>query len=215
VDGAGKSTFAGELAGVLRSLERRTVHLSADDFHHPRAIRHRRGRDSPEGFWLDSYNYAALTADVLDAFGPGGSGWYRPAAHDLASDEALDLPWQRISPDTVLVLDGLFLHRDELVDRWDYSVFLEVPFPVSVARMAARDGTNPDPNHSTNKRYVGGQRLYFAACSPARRASVVVDHTDLHAPTIRAVTNEPAANPAGREPTRRPNRPAPSDRATR
>jgi len=54
---------------------------------------------------------------------------------------------QCAEPGTVLVLDGLFLHRDELVGVWDLSVFLQAPFAVSVARMAARDGSNPDPAH--------------------------------------------------------------------
>ena len=33
-------------------------------------------------------------------------------------------------------------------------------------------------------RYVGGQRLYFAACTPWLRATVVVDNTDLTRPTL-------------------------------
>jgi uridine kinase len=42
-------------------------------FHNPRAVRHSRGRSSPEGFWLDTYDYTALRRRVLDPFGPGGS----------------------------------------------------------------------------------------------------------------------------------------------
>jgi hypothetical protein len=41
-------------------------------------------------------------------------------------------------PGRFWVLDGLFPHRDELIDCRDFSVFLEVPFAVSVARMAER-----------------------------------------------------------------------------
>ena len=184
VDGAGKTTFAAELAAVLRSRGRETVHLSVDGFHQRRVLRHRRGHDSAEGFWLDSYDYPALRANVLDAFGHSGTGRYRPASHDLASDRLVDLPWQSAARDAILVLDGLFLHRDELVEQWDFSIFLEVPFAMSVARMAHRDGSDPDPDHPDNARYVGGQRLYFAACSPWERASLVIDNTDLGAPRI-------------------------------
>lgn len=184
VDGAGKTTFARELATTLRSLGREVVQISADDFHQQRASRYRRGRDSAAGFWLDSYDYPALRANVLAAFGPKGTGRYREAAHDLVSDQLLDLPWRIAAPGAVLVLDGLFLHRDEMVGEWDFSVFLQVPFAVSVARMAQRDGSNPDPEHPDNARYVGGQRLYFAACLPWERASLVVDNTDLAEPRI-------------------------------
>jgi len=176
VDGVGKSTFAAALAGVLRARGRPVVHVSADDFHQPRAVRHRRGRDSPEGFWLDSYNYPALIENVLAPFAPGGTRRYRPAIHDLKSDETLDLPWRQAPAEAVLVVDGLFLHRDELVGHWDFSIFLSAPFEVTVARMAARDGSHPDPEHPSQARYVQGQRLYFAACEPWRRATVVIDN---------------------------------------
>jgi len=184
VDGVGKTTFAGALAGVLRERGRPVVHVSADGFHQPRALRHRRGRDSPEGFWLDSYDYPALIENVLDPFGPGGSRSYRSASHDLDSDELLDLPWQQAPADAVLVLDGLFLHRDELAGRWDLSVFLTAPFEVTVARMAVRDGSHPDPGHPSVARYVRGQRLYFAACRPWERADLVIDNTDVDRPAL-------------------------------
>jgi uridine kinase len=176
VDGAGKTTFARVLAAALRRRGRPVVQVSVDDFHQPRAVRHARGRSSPEGFWLDSFDYARLLSDVLVPLGPGGSRRFRPAAHELATDRVLEPPTQIAAPASVVVVDGLFLHRDELVQHWSFSVFLEVPFAVSVARVAARDGTSAAPDHSDNLRYVGGQQLYFAACEPWSRASLVIDH---------------------------------------
>ncbi|MEU5671809.1 uridine kinase [Micromonospora sp. NPDC047753] len=193
VDGVGKSTFAGELAVLLSDRGRPVVHVAADDFHHRRAVRHRRGRDSPEGFWLDSYDYEALVHNVLEPFGPGGSRCYRPAAHDLRTDEILDLEWRTAAPGTVLIVDGLFLHRDELVECWDFSVFVDAPFAVTVARMARRDGSHPDPEHPSLGRYVGGQRLYFAACAPHERADVVIDNQDVTRPALVEVVAQAEA----------------------
>jgi len=186
VDGAGKTCFAEELTAHLQSYDHPVVHVSADGFHQPRARRYRRGRDSPEGFWLDSYDYTALKTVLLEGFGPNGTGRYRDAVHDLATDERLERPWRKVAAGTRLVVDGLFLHRDELLAQWDFSVFLAVPFSVSMARMAARDGGHPDPDHPSNHRYVGGQRRYFTACEPWARATLVVDNSDLEHPRIVA-----------------------------
>lgn len=184
VDGSGKTVFANALADVLRSLGRYVVRVSVDDFHNVRSIRYRRGRLSPEGFWLDSFNYDRLRADVLEPLGPGGSRRYRSAAHDLTTDEVLDPVYEVAPPGAVLVADGLFLHRDELASAWDLSIFLDVPFEVTAARMAARDGTNPDPNHPTLQRYVRAQQLYFAACNPHHQATLLIDNTDFDCPHV-------------------------------
>jgi uridine kinase len=184
VDGSGKSVFADQLAEVV-AAQRPVIRASIDDFHRPRAERYRRGRDSPLGFWLDSFDYDRLRAELLDPLSPSGSRLYRAAAHDLVTDRTVS-PVQRVAPpSSVLVLDGLFLHRDELRDYWHLSVFLDVPFEVSVARMATRDGSPLDPGHTDLHRYVGGQRLYFAECEPMSRAAVVVDNGDWDNPSFR------------------------------
>ena len=183
-DGAGKTTFADELATGLDELGRAVVRVSVDDFHSVREVRYRRGRTSPEGYWLDSYDYARLRADVLDPLGPGGTRRYRRAAHDLDTDAELRPPEEVAPPGAVLVLDGIFLHRDGLAELWDLSVWLAVPFTVTASRMAVRDGSDPDPEHPSMTRYVEGQRRYLAACAPVSRADVVIDNTLPQSPVL-------------------------------
>ena len=88
----------------------------------------------------------------------------------------------------MLLVDGIFLHRRELADLWDASVWVEVPFEVSVPRGNARFGEvgapEADPASAVNARYVGGQRLYLDEVDPASRATWVLDNTDLAAPVL-------------------------------
>lgn len=86
VDGAGKTHLADELAAALGDA----VRVRLDDFLNPPEIRYRRGRSSPTGFFLDSFDLAAFASAVTAA--PG---------------------------DAIVVADGIFLHRDELVGLWD------------------------------------------------------------------------------------------------
>jgi len=185
VDGAGKTVFADALGDALREDGHPVVRVSVDGFHRPRVERYRRGARSPEGFFLDSYDYDAFRREVLRPLAPGGERRYRAAIRDVASDEVVDEP-QRVAPaDAVLVVDGIFLHRDELAGVWDVSVFLDVPFAETFARMAVRDGCPADPGDEANRRYVEGQRIYLARCEPASRATFVVDNTDPARPTVR------------------------------
>jgi uridine kinase len=184
VDGAGKSTFARELAEALRRLGRPVVELSVDDWHRPRAERHARGRRSPEGFWLDSFDYDRLVAECLGPLGPGGTRRYRAAGHDLDTDRLLHGDPDLAPAGAVAVVDGLFLHRAELEGAFDFTVLVDVPFEVSAARMAVRDGSPADPAHPDLRRYVEAQRTYFAERSPRERADLVVDNTELEAPYL-------------------------------
>lgn len=177
-DGAGKTVFADELAAVLGSAGRTVVRASVDGFHRPRAERYRRGRTSALGYWLDAFDYARLASALLDPFGRGEP--VRTAVHDVRTDAALDLPVIPVGPDDVLIVDGVFVHRDELAAWWDFSLYLYVDLAVSLARMVARDGL---PSAAT-PRYTGAHRLYVEACDPLRRASAVVDNTDLGAPRM-------------------------------
>lgn len=183
VDGAGKTVFANQLGQVLAAT-RPVIRASVDGFHRPSADRYRRGRTSPVGFWLDSYDYNQLRAELLDPLSPGGSRSYRTAVHDVATDEQVDQPARRCPAGAVLVLDGVFLHRDELGAYWDFSVWLDVPFTITAARMASRDGTSPDPEDPSLARYVGGQRLYLAQCRPSQRANIVIDNAHPDRPSV-------------------------------
>lgn len=175
VDGAGKTTFADRLAELLPAA----IRSSVDGFHRPRAVRYRQGRDSPRGFLDDSYDYDALRTRLLEPFRAG------PACETAVFDHATDTPVSSrapVTPASVLVLDGIFLLRDELRAYWDYSVFLRVGFGETYARMATRDGCPPDPEHPANRRYVEGQRLYLRRYDPEAHASVVIDNTDPASP---------------------------------
>lgn len=90
----------------------------------------------------------------------------------------------------ILLLDGLFLHRPERRSFWDDSIFLKVDFVISVPRGAARGPGfgSADPYAESNRRYVQGNRLYFAEASPEDRAGIVVNNNDLHAPYIEKIT---------------------------
>jgi len=182
VDGAGKTWLADELAHEVDRRGVPTVRVMLDGFHNPSAHRHQRGPGSPEGFFRDSYDYDSFRALVLDPLSPGGSGVYVPAIHDVMDEQPVRASPLRARPESVVIVDGIFLHRDELVSYWDYSIWLDVPFEISTPRGAARGYGNADPSHASNRRYVEGQRLYIAECAPAGKATVIVDNRDLNDP---------------------------------
>lgn len=87
----------------------------------------------------DDFLNPALRAYALYRLRPDGDGWYRPASYDSEAD-TVTCPMPLYAPvDAPVLVDGLFLHRDELVDLWDMSIFLDVPF-ARQARARTRPG---------------------------------------------------------------------------
>ncbi len=186
VDGVGKTVFADRLARAIASRGRPVIRASVDGFHNTRAIRYRLGKTSPAGFYLDSYNYAELRKVLLDPLGPGGSRVYCPANFDHAADVPVPAQWSVADPDAVLLFDGIFLHRPELRDVWDLSIFLDAPFAITIPRGAGRGPGwgAADVDAASNRRYVEGQRLYLQENDPQGRASLVIDYSDLAHPFV-------------------------------
>lgn len=139
---------------------------------------------SPIGFYTDSYDYVRLKDLLLDPLSPGGAGLYRPAAFDHYSDSAVDGDMRQANPGDILIFDGIFLHRPELRDYWDLSIYLDVQFAQSIPRLAARDGGPSDLGAPLNRRYIEGQQHYIRECDPARCASIVIDNSDPGYPRI-------------------------------
>ena len=188
LDGAGKTVFADGLAEVFAETGDAVFRAGIDGFHRPRGERYNRGRRSPEGFYRDSYDYATFRRVLIDPFRDGaqtaGTTGFQLAAFDVARDAPVESQWVTAPLDAVLVVDGIFLHRPELRDLWDWSVWLDVPFEVAYARMALRDDSDPDPDAPSNARYRQGQEIYLNEARPRDAASVIVDNADLAHPRI-------------------------------
>jgi uridine kinase len=190
VDASGKTTVATQLAEALRLRGRCVLVIHVDDFMHVRSVRHRRGRNSPEGYFYDSYDYESLTRQALGPLSVNGDGWYRAGSVDRARDVVMQRPAQYVPAETVAIVEGLFLLRDELVDWWDYSVFLDVDTETALNRKGRRDGLVLDASNPLTRRYVEGQRIYMESCRPRERATWVLGNLEWDVPRPRASSRD-------------------------
>src|SRR5438034_1205075 len=117
VDGAGKTMLADELVAPIQRRGRPVVRSSVDFFHRPRAQRYQRGRHSPEGYFLDSFDYGGLKAALLNPLGPAGSRRFCRRLFDHRINLPVDAVREQADAEAVLLFDGIFLHRPELLER--------------------------------------------------------------------------------------------------
>lgn len=182
-DAAGKTTLAGRLRHLLR---RPTLTASIDGWHHPREFRTRRGEDSPDGYFHDSFDLVALVTELLNPFRLGAQR-VRRSCYDYRSERATN-QYAEVAPDTVLIFEGVFLLRPELRQLWDLAVYLHVPEAITLARVLDRDldffGNEDTIRRRYEKRYFPGQELYRNVASPLANADILIDNSNPVGPRV-------------------------------
>ena len=188
VDGAGKTSLANELVEPLTSLGRPVIRASIDRFHRNRAERYRWGKESSEGYYRDSFDYGSLVTALLDPLGPAGNCRYRTAVFDYRDDKPIRQDVRTADRRAVLIFDGVFLLRPELVGSWDFTVFLKTSFATALERTVSRDASLFSSRSAARRRYEiryqPGQRLYFAEATPEQSADLVIVNDDLSRPKL-------------------------------
>jgi uridine kinase len=188
---AGKTMLGDDLAAVLRSQGREVIRVSIESFLLPRAQRYRRGAYSAEGCYNDSFDFDAMHQVLLDPLGPGGDRRFRQAVYDRRTETALSLPVTTASADAVLLFDGVFLLRPELIDKWDLRIFVSAAFEVTLARARIRDSDRAHPalfgsatevERRWHERYRPSQEFYFDTIRPTDHADIIVHNNEPQEP---------------------------------
>ncbi len=170
IDGAataGTSQVAAELAALAERLAgREVVRVAMDGF--ANAHLHRSaGAELWEAEYHGRYDYEAFRRRTLLPFRSGIE--ICPGIYDSRAHEAVLLDAIEPSADAVLLVDGPFLHRPELNDAWDASLFVDGPTP----------GPGPDDVDES----AAAQRFYLEQC-PSQQATWVLDNTNMTQPIL-------------------------------
>lgn len=191
-DAAGKTMLADALARQLAVTGRQILRASIDGFHRPRAERYRQGPLSPAGYYEDSFDNDAIIEQLLGPL----AGCEFPvdcctACFDYRTDHAVRPARIRVVRNAMLLSDGIFLFRPELVDYWDLRIYVRVEPEISFDRGVARDTESMDERsvivQKYRERYLPGQQIYRELVDPESLAHVLIDNNDPAAPALLTV----------------------------
>ncbi|MBT4222966.1 MAG: hypothetical protein HOD72_00730 [Opitutae bacterium] len=189
VSASGKTFFADELGDVLRNMGHEVVRVGMDGFHNPRETRHRRGVFSVEGYVEDSFNYSAIRELVLNPLGPLGDLKYHPEIYDHTVEQSIISSPVEVSSSAILILEGVMLFRDEIVDCFDYKILVQASDGVALGRAKKRDlkhfGDIQLLLEKYTKRFMPGQSYYREKCNPDLVADAILLNDDLSKPELK------------------------------
>jgi uridine kinase len=182
IDCSGKTAFARGLESFFTNKGLRTQPIGMDDFHNAKQVRYAGGNQA-ENYFNNSFNIKLMIEKLLKPAKEKSRVSAKLTLLNVETDKTDISKEYSITPDTVVILEGVFLFRPELVPFIDYKVYLHISPEESKKRAAVRD-----PAASLCKyddKYLPAQAKYIREYSPASIADMVIDNTDWNYPLIR------------------------------
>ena len=188
IDASGKTNFSSRLKSELAKSNIIAEIISIDDFHNEKKTRYKKGRHSPIGFYLDSYNYSTFLEQTIVPFKKQKTT-ITSKYFDLEKDK-IQIEQINLKSIKMLIVEGIFLHRKELNKYWDYSIYLDITFEEGLKRNIERDKTATTNQkiktltEKYNTRYKAGQLIYLEQNQPQSKANLIIDNNDFMNPKI-------------------------------
>lgn len=188
VDASGKTTLANELVEPLQIKGHDVIRISVDGFHNSKKVRYLKGRNSPQGYYENSFNNDAIVSYILKPLGPKGRLKYKSTLFDFITDSEVDQPFQEASADSILLFEGVFLHNPLLINYWDFTIFVHADFNVALKRAQERDvylfGDADKIKEIYEAKYIPGQQIYLNSEYPSEKANVIFKNNKIERPQL-------------------------------
>jgi len=188
-DASGKTVMADTLATYLRPhTNREIIRISIDDFMNERAVRYTPAETVGTGCYKYTFNFESFIRYVLKPLQEDGSLVYKDKVFDHGTDSVMFSNDKIASRDAIVIIDGVFLYRHDLVHYWDIKVLLETDDATAIKRGAKRDiqrlGSYEVAKQKYIERYIASQTIYYTEEHPEKSADIVIDHNDFNSPAL-------------------------------
>lgn len=173
--GAGKSTISEAVYGQLCRDGYNVTLLHIDDFIHPRSVRYNDNYTEWECYYNIQWRYDYLVDEVIQ---PIKSGVFKDTIelYDKENDTYY-LSNADISAGSIVIVEGVFLQREELCNLFDFMIYIDISESVRLERVLERDGYIGDKEQIKEKydnRYFPAERYYVEKCLPAMNADYII-----------------------------------------
>lgn len=174
--GAGKTTFVQTLIASFKAEGIKTSILHIDDFIYPKSVRYDSSKEDWECYYYLQWRYDYLLEKILV-----------PIKLDHTIDKQIELydkdndnyfyQHLKLDCDTIVIIEGVFLQRNELRPFLDYVVFIDVPKEERLRRVLKRDTYIGDSKAIVAKcenRYFPAEEHYITHYNPAKKANQTI-----------------------------------------
>jgi len=186
IDNSGKTIFAKSLERYLNLRDYKTQLILLDDFHNLKEKRYS-GKDEIDNYYNKSFNFKMIIEKILKSVKENKNFKIKLNLLNLYTDKFDVERVYSIDKNTIVILEGVFLFKKELLQYIDYKVFLEVPFEESKKRARNRDIKiyGKEIIKKYDLKYLPAQAKYLEELQPIEIADMVIDNLNWDYPLIK------------------------------
>lgn len=163
--GSGKSTLANQLKKECSDVT--IVHM--DDFYLPSSqLINIHPKEKAIGA---DFDWGRMLKDVIEPISRNKEGCYQ--RYDWEKDDLAE--WHTVPVGGIVVIEGVYSLHDELVDKYDYTIWVDCPRDTRLSRGLERDGE--DARDTWENNWMISEDLYVKEHNPLGRADLVVNGT--------------------------------------
>ena len=163
--GTGKSTLAQLLEAHLKALDWVVTIVKHDDFYLPS---HQRENQQTAAVGCD-FGWERLRDQVLIPVREGRRTYYQ--RYDWGTDVLAE--WHTIPASDAVIVEGVYTMQRELVDLYDFKVWVECQSAIRLARGIARDGQQARATWEQD--WMPKEDYYVKTHRPRESADICVD----------------------------------------
>jgi len=174
IEASGKSVVAGRIAVGLQQAGLRVAPIALDPWHQPASVRFAE-HDPAATFYRNAFRFEELFERLVEPLRRDRAIELEARLLDLPADATYAHTYRYENVDVIL-LEGIFLLRRDLRPRYDWSLWIECPLEVALARALRRN----QEGKALEQLRADYERIYF----PARRLHLALDEPAAHADLV-------------------------------
>jgi HAD superfamily hydrolase (TIGR01549 family) len=182
IDASGKTLFTDGLSNFLSGKEYPVQVIRIDDFHNPTSVRYA-GENDADNYFNLSFNIDRLIDELLIPIHNKGSLSTELTHLNLETDSFRNKRSYSVSPDTIVLFEGVFLFRKEIFPYIDFYVYLDISFEECLKRGLERGGEE----ERYHTKYIPAQRKYLEEYPPTEHADIIIDNSNWEYPRINII----------------------------
>jgi len=176
IDCSGKTKLAHELKNQLDKKKYKNQIISIDDFHMPKSYRYDGGDCSPDNYYRRSFNLSKIIDEILNPVFERNAINKEIKLLNLDTDKFTVIKSYNIDQETIVIFEGVFLFRKELINYLDLKIYIDISFDEARKRFIKRDLPLYDPSIYSRyqTKYFPAQEKYIKLINPINIADIII-----------------------------------------